>query len=92
MNVIDLQYATSHFKFGFLSGCQLPPTRAKSPKLGRRKSCSNADKLSEEDKIKLSLGQGNHHNSGGYKEEAKTSGSRYTVINGQGTANIVVQS
>ncbi|XP_022958767.1 protein WVD2-like 3 isoform X1 [Cucurbita moschata] len=39
---------------------KLPPTRARSPKLGRRKSCNNAV-LSNGNKIKVSLGKGNGH-------------------------------
>ncbi|XP_011649161.1 protein WVD2-like 3 isoform X1 [Cucumis sativus] len=37
---------------------KLPPTRAKSPKLGRRKSCNNVVHSSYGDKIKVSCGKG----------------------------------
>ncbi|XP_023549136.1 protein WVD2-like 3 isoform X2 [Cucurbita pepo subsp. pepo] len=39
---------------------KLPPTRARSPKLGRRKSCNNAV-LSNGNKIKVNRGKGNGH-------------------------------
>lgn len=44
---------------------QLPPTRAKSPKLGRRKSCSDTNHV---DKGIGACGQGTHHSVGNYKD------------------------
>ncbi|KAA8527714.1 hypothetical protein F0562_035417 [Nyssa sinensis] len=45
-----------------------PPTRAKSPKLGRRKSCSDAVGLSQGDKGIGACGQGTRHSIGNYKD------------------------
>ncbi|XP_068331480.1 protein WVD2-like 3 [Pyrus communis] len=42
---------------------KLPSTRAKSPKLGRRMSCSSTSKVSRGDRMK-----GNHHSTASYKE------------------------
>ncbi|XP_057475295.1 protein WVD2-like 3 isoform X1 [Actinidia eriantha] len=47
---------------------KLPPTRAKSPKLGRRKSCSDAVGLSQEDKGIGARGRATHHSLGYYKD------------------------
>ncbi|XP_048334183.2 protein WVD2-like 3 [Ziziphus jujuba] len=55
-----------------------PPTRAKSPKLGRRKSCSDTVKLSEGAKVKGTCARGNRHSLIVYKEEASTIGSLNT--------------
>ncbi|PON53247.1 TPX2, C-terminal [Parasponia andersonii] len=52
---------------------KLPPTRAKSPKLGRRKSCSDTV-----DKVKGTRGRGNCHSTGSYKEESTTDGHMNT--------------
>lgn len=43
---------------------KLPPTRAKSPKLGRRKSGSDTLSLAQGDKIKVASGRGNRHSLG----------------------------
>ncbi|KAJ9182225.1 hypothetical protein P3X46_006245 [Hevea brasiliensis] len=48
---------------------KLPPTRAKSPKLGRRKSCSDTVNPSLADKVKGAFGEGNYQSLGRYKEE-----------------------
>ena len=47
---------------------QLPPTRAKSPKLGRRKSFSDAVGLSQEDKGIGARGRVTRHSFGYYKD------------------------
>ncbi|CAK9167952.1 unnamed protein product [Ilex paraguariensis] len=44
-----------------------PPTRAKSPKLGRRKSCSDGVGLSHGDKEIGGCGQGTRHSLGNYR-------------------------
>lgn len=66
-------FSTQQFKNLGLSPCQLPPTRAKSPKLGRRKSCSDTV-----DKVKATHGRGNRHSTGSYKEEKTTTGHMNT--------------
>ncbi|KAJ9154204.1 hypothetical protein P3X46_027566 [Hevea brasiliensis] len=48
---------------------KLPPTRAKSPKLGRRKSCSDSVNTSLADKVKGAFGEGNRQSLDSYKEE-----------------------
>lgn len=48
---------------------QLPPTRAKSPKLGRRKSCSDAINQSQGDNNRVACGRMNRHSLGSYKED-----------------------
>ncbi|KAG6664760.1 hypothetical protein I3843_02G100300 [Carya illinoinensis] len=53
---------------------KLPPTRAKSPKLGRRKSCSNAVSSSHEQKVKGACAWENRRSLGIYKEETTTNG------------------
>ncbi|CAK9183887.1 unnamed protein product [Ilex paraguariensis] len=45
-----------------------PPTRAKSPKLGRRKSCSDAGGVSQGDKGIGGGGRGTRHSLGNYKD------------------------
>ncbi|KAG2728038.1 hypothetical protein I3843_01G182400 [Carya illinoinensis] len=57
---------------------KLPPTRAKSPKLGRRKSCSETVSLSRGHKVKGACAQGNRHSLGIYKEETTTDGSTFS--------------
>ncbi|XP_021801859.1 protein WVD2-like 3 isoform X1 [Prunus avium] len=54
---------------------KLPPTRAKSPKLGRRKSCSDTVKLSHGDRSKGTFGRGNRHSMGNCKEDTTYAGS-----------------
>lgn len=56
--------------FVIFSGFQLPPTRAKSPKLGRRKSCSDTVKPSEGSKVKGINVHANRHSLVNYKEES----------------------
>ena len=58
------------------SGCQLPPTRAKSPKLGRRKSCSDTVA-----KVKGISGRANRHSFVSYKEETTIAGDTNTKDN-----------
>lgn len=48
---------------------QPPPTRAKSPKLGRRKSCSDAINPSQGDNNRVPCGRLNRHSLGSYKED-----------------------
>ncbi|XP_022930313.1 protein WVD2-like 3 isoform X1 [Cucurbita moschata] len=48
---------------------KLPPTRAKSPKLGRRKSCNDAVHSSYGDKIKVSCGKGNGRHTDSYNRD-----------------------
>ncbi|KAI4345759.1 hypothetical protein L6164_012855 [Bauhinia variegata] len=48
----------------------LPPTRAKSPKLGRRRSSGDAVNLSKGDKVKRPVVQGKHHRLFNDKEDA----------------------
>ncbi|KAM2657315.1 hypothetical protein EV1_012691 [Malus domestica] len=58
---------------------KLPPTRAKSPKLGRRMSCSSTSEVSRGDRMK-----GNHHSMGSYKEGTAYVGS----LKSEGQINI----
>ncbi|KAK6929848.1 TPX2, C-terminal [Dillenia turbinata] len=44
-----------------------PPTRARSPKLGRRKSCSDAINSTQGERAKGAFGQGNRRSLGNYK-------------------------
>lgn len=66
---------------------KLPPTRAKSPKLGRRKSCSDTV-----DKVKgKSGGRDKRHSTGSYNEETASAGpintkDKTNLYNGKGTA------
>ncbi|XP_052191562.1 protein WVD2-like 3 [Diospyros lotus] len=54
-----------------------PPTRAKSPKLGRRKSCSDAVGLSEADKGVGACARGTRQSLGNYKDRiASTTANR----------------
>ncbi|KAK0607800.1 hypothetical protein LWI29_020757 [Acer saccharum] len=48
---------------------KMPPTRAKSPKLGRRKSCSDAVNLNLGDKVKGAYRPGNRHSMVTLKED-----------------------
>lgn len=54
---------------------KLPPTRAKSPKLGRRKSFGDAVNSSQGDKVKTAGALGSRRSLGIYKEETTTNGS-----------------
>ncbi|XP_050239482.1 protein WVD2-like 3 isoform X1 [Quercus robur] len=60
---------------------KLPPTRAKSPKLGRRKSFGDAVNSSQGDKVKTAGALGSRRSLGIYKEEITTNGS--TIIKDQ---------
>ena len=62
----------------------MPPTRAKSPKLGRRKSCSDVVNFSQGDKGKESRGWGNRQSLGSHKEDTSTVGT----TNGKDQINI----
>lgn len=48
---------------------KMPPTRAKSPKLGRRKSCSDAVSLNQGDQVKGTFRTGNRQSLGNYRED-----------------------
>lgn len=54
---------------------KLPPTRARSPKLGRRKSCSDAVRSSQVAKVKGACAQGNRRSLGSCMEETTSNGS-----------------
>nr|XP_011467878.1 PREDICTED: protein WVD2-like 1 [Fragaria vesca subsp. vesca] len=49
---------------------KMPPTRAKSPNLGRRKSCSDTVKVSQREGVKGAAGPANRHSMGSYKKDA----------------------
>ncbi|KAH9684252.1 protein WVD2-like 3 [Citrus sinensis] len=48
---------------------KMPPTRAKSPKLGRRKSCSDSASLNQGDQVKGTSRTGNRQSLGNYRED-----------------------
>ncbi|KAJ4722608.1 Protein WVD2-like [Melia azedarach] len=54
---------------------KMPPTRAKSPKLGRRKSCSDAVNSNQGEKVKGASHVENRHSLGIYIENTTTLGS-----------------
>ncbi|XP_022761116.1 protein WVD2-like 3 isoform X2 [Durio zibethinus] len=58
---------------------KMPPTRAKSPKLGRRKSCSDAVASTQGEKEKGATHHGNRHSLGSQRE--------YTIATTFGSAN-----
>ncbi|XP_022722275.1 protein WVD2-like 3 [Durio zibethinus] len=69
---------------------KMPPTRAKSPKLGRRKSLSNEVSSSQREIVKGASQHGNHHSLGSQREDtiAITFGSankknQNNILNGQ---------
>ncbi|XVF62955.1 hypothetical protein PTKIN_Ptkin09bG0050500 [Pterospermum kingtungense] len=73
---------------------KMPPTRPKSPKLGRRKSCSDAVGSSQGEKVKGASHHGNRHSLGSQGEDtiATTCGSankknRNNVQNGHAPLN-----
>lgn len=59
----------------------MPPTRAKSPKLGRRKSFGDAVNSSQGDKVKTAGALRSRRSLGIFKEETTTNGS--TIIKDQ---------
>lgn len=68
----------------------MPPTRAKSPKLGRRKSCSDAVNSSHGDNEKVAHNRGNRQSLDTCREETTTgpNNSNKDQINGRdGNAN-----
>ncbi|EEF45173.1 protein WVD2-like 3 [Ricinus communis] len=66
---------------------KLPPTRAKSPKLGRRKSCSNAVNPSQIDKVKGACGRGSRQSLGSCKEDVNRK-DQYNILNGHAVCKI----
>ncbi|KAL5784781.1 hypothetical protein ACOSQ2_007173 [Xanthoceras sorbifolium] len=54
---------------------KMPTTRAKSPKLGRRKSCSDAVSLNQGDRVKGAFRPGNRHSMSTHKEDISALGS-----------------
>ncbi|KAK9289149.1 hypothetical protein L1049_017622 [Liquidambar formosana] len=63
---------------------KLPPTRAKSPKLGRRKSCSDAVTSAQGAKGKGAFDQGYRQSLGSYKEDTINNG----IFNSKDQINI----
>ncbi|KAF9673528.1 hypothetical protein SADUNF_Sadunf10G0033600 [Salix dunnii] len=61
---------------------KLPPTRAKSPKLGRRKSCSNGVNSSQPDRVKGACSEGNNQSQGIYREDNSNPVSQHSILNG----------
>ncbi|KAJ6431260.1 hypothetical protein OIU84_018696 [Salix udensis] len=61
---------------------KLPPTRAKSPKLGRRKSCSNGVNSSQPDRVKGACSEGNNQSQGIYREDNSNPVSQHSIRGG----------
>ncbi|KAL3578078.1 hypothetical protein D5086_019582 [Populus alba] len=61
---------------------KLPPTRAKSPKLGRRKSCSNGVHSSQPDRVKGACGDGNNQSQGIFREDTSNPLSQHSIPKG----------
>ncbi|KAG6757384.1 hypothetical protein POTOM_037692 [Populus tomentosa] len=61
---------------------KLPPTRAKSPKLGRRKSCSNGVNSSQPDRVKGACGDGNNQSQGIFREDTSNPVSQHSIPKG----------
>ncbi|KAF8394325.1 hypothetical protein HHK36_020533 [Tetracentron sinense] len=76
------------FTFFALIGCQLPPTRAKSPKLGRRKSCSDAVNSSQRDKGRGAYGQADRRSLGSYRGNITTQNDNVTCKVKDGTKQV----
>lgn len=79
-----------------LFGWQPPPTRAKSPKLGRRKSCSDAVGFSQGNNGVVAHGQGTRHSLGTYKDSSATAANdrkdRIIFQNGNATFKLKDES
>ncbi|KAB5545079.1 hypothetical protein DKX38_013191 [Salix brachista] len=61
---------------------KLPPTRAKSPKLGRRKSCSNRVNSSQPDKVEGALNDENNQSQDSSREDTSNVVSQHSVLKG----------
>ncbi|CAK7327197.1 unnamed protein product [Dovyalis caffra] len=61
---------------------KLPPTRAKSPKLGRRKSCSNGVNSSQPDRVKGACIDGNNQSQGIFREDISNPVPQHSVLKG----------
>ncbi|KAJ8764578.1 hypothetical protein K2173_006450 [Erythroxylum novogranatense] len=73
---------------------KLPPTRAKSPKLGRRKSCSDAVNSAQTASVKGVFGPGNRPTLGTFKEEDGNSfptsrKDQHEILNGHDSSGLV---
>ncbi|XP_012069780.1 protein WVD2-like 3 isoform X2 [Jatropha curcas] len=72
---------------------KLPPTRARSPKLGRRKSCSDTVDPSLAERVKGACGQGIRQSLGVCKEETNTTIStnkkdHHSIVNGHAICKV----
>ncbi|XP_050373561.1 protein WVD2-like 3 [Argentina anserina] len=68
---------------------KLPPTRAKSPKLGRRKSCNDTVKVSLGEGMKEATGPAIRHSMGSYKNDASVqSKDQINIQNGNADCKI----
>jgi hypothetical protein len=65
-----------------LSECQLPPTRAKSPKLGRRKSCNNRVNSSQPDKVKRDFNDEKNQSQDSSREDTSNPVSQHGLLKG----------
>lgn len=64
------------------SECQLPPTRAKSPKLGRRKSCNNRVNSSQPDKVKRDFNDEKNQSQDSSREDTSNPVSQHSIPKG----------
>uniref|UniRef100_A0A6M2EW80 TPX2 C-terminal domain-containing protein n=1 Tax=Populus davidiana TaxID=266767 RepID=A0A6M2EW80_9ROSI len=71
---------------------KLPPTRAKSPKLGRRKSCNNRVNSSQPDKVKRDFNDEENQSQDSSREDTSNPVSQHGVLKGQAISKFEVET